>query len=90
MSRPRTYFAKNVYSTDEMLKLLQGKKTWKRLIIETLRKIRCKLTGHFIVHQKWLNKENPMDFEWHVGCTKCPKFDTMPSSTDNVPGIYVT
>ena len=78
MSQPKTYFTKNVYSTNEFLRACSGKKLWRRMIVETLRKIRCKILGHYIVHQKWINAENPIASEWHIGCIYCPKFKTEP------------
>ena len=48
---------------------------------EFLLKFRCFFIGHVIVKDIWHNKENQRwyeekDFEYHVGCTRCPLFYT--------------
>lgn len=43
-------------------------------------RLRCLLRGHHMRHDRWVNKDNPLEGEWHIGCARCPKFTTRPFS----------
>jgi len=81
----RTYFAKRVVNEDTVLEIVNemiGKKNIKRIIIDYWLRIICFLQGgHKMVTDVWKNGENPnwrkeKDFEYHIGCKRCPEFRT--------------
>ena len=83
MVQGKSYFAKNC-TTDILLELMNeytsGKKNYKRMFKEFMLWLRCFILGHKETKDIWRNGENPnwreeKDFEYHVGCRRCPKFE---------------
>ena len=35
----------------------------------------CFFRGHTLIDAKWINKENPEEYEIHRGCWYCPKHE---------------
>jgi len=79
-----TYFAKTNIS-ERLIDLLKehttGKKNYKRMFKEWLLHVRCFFQGHQMTKDIWRSGTNEnwyeeKDFEYHVGCRRCPKFYT--------------
>jgi len=77
MLKGRTYLSKNVTGT--LNALVTGKGLWKMKMKEFFLRFRCLIFGHNMVRDIWRNGSNPQwfidkDFEYHIGCTRCPLF----------------
>lgn len=78
----RVYHTKMVLSTpisDLLTEARTGKKNYKRVFFNFLRRTRCLFLGHQTVTGIWRNKENSnwikeKDYKLHTGCRRCPKF----------------
>ncbi len=84
MVQGTSYFAKTC-TIEKLLELMNeytgGKKNYKRIWKEFLLWLRCFIFGHQETKDIWRNGANPnwykeKDFEYHVGCRRCPKFST--------------
>jgi len=81
MGKGRTYTAVN---TDRLLedvlkRIITGKKNYKSKITNFFKRARCFFLGHQMVSDYWKRDDNPnwfeqKDFEYHIGCRKCPEF----------------
>jgi len=70
--RPETFYGKEAEKSAFMTPLQR--------ICWTLRSLRCLLFGHKMIRQKWVlkdfDKRKVAHWEWHEGCTRCPKWRT--------------
>lgn len=70
--KPETFYGKEAERNTLMTPLIRIR--W------TLRSLWCLIFGHRMVRQKWVHKKygESADYEWHEGCTRCPKWRTYP------------
>jgi hypothetical protein len=51
--------------------MAEGKKVREPLSVK-LRRLWCAIVGHDLVRDIWQNQRSPFEYEFHVGCRRCP------------------